>query len=347
MTQETELLVRFNSVFFFLIIIIYTCNILPQRYPDRVVDSLLTNGINNLAVENYSLANHFFTQLDYQYPELPLGKIYLAALKITEAYDYAEEFDENYILENLKKAESLSKKLINSNNQNIWNHYFLGLSTGNYAYFQALRKNWLSAFSNGLDAVKVFNKCISIDSSFYDSYTAIGSYKYWSSQKTKSLNWLPFFSDERKEGIQFLTKAVESAAYNYHLAGISLIWIYIEQNEPENAVNLANKLLTDFPGSRFFMWGLARAYEDIDKNKANEVYYDLLKSITAESRNNRYNEIVIKHKIAQNYVKLGYNKKALEICDELLSINNLNSAVKDKLKGRFIRIKTLHKELSE
>jgi len=168
-------LVRFNFKLSLLLILILSNIFFAQRYPDKVVDSLLSNGINNLVVENYPTAKHFFSQLDNKYPELPLGKIYLAALKITEAYDYAEEFDEDYITENLKKAESLSKSLLNKANQNIWNHYFLGLSAGNYAYFQALRKNWISAFSNGLDAVNIFNKCKSIDSTFYDAYTAIGT----------------------------------------------------------------------------------------------------------------------------------------------------------------------------
>ncbi len=346
--QETGHLERCNSLFLILLILlIFSNQQFAQRFPDTVVDSLLSNGINYLVSENYSKAEHYFSRLYLQYPDLPLGEIYLAALKIAEAYDYAEEYDTELIENYLQSAESKSKKLIITDNENKWNHYLLGLSTGYYAYFQALRKNWLSAFSNGIDAVKIFNKCISIDSSFYDAYTAIGAYKFWSSHKTTSLHWLPFLSDDREEGINLLLRAVDSSSYNFHMASFSLLWVYIERKESENAINLSEKLLKSYPESRLFKSILARAYENIDKKKANEIYYELLKSITSDKRNNRYNEIVIKHKLAQNYVHLGNKEKAIQYCKELLSVNNIKSEIQKRLQERFKRIRLLYKELTE
>ena len=39
--------------------------------------------------------------------------------------------------------------------------------------------------------------------------------------------------------------------------------------KPEKAVQLSNEMLiNEYKDSRFFKWGLARAYKDIDKEKA-------------------------------------------------------------------------------
>ncbi len=63
------------------------------------------------------------------------------------------------------------------------------------------------------------------------------------------------------------------------MAEYSLVWIYIDYEEPEKAVELASKSIDEYNDSRFFKWGLARAYNDIDKKKAILVYSDILKSV--------------------------------------------------------------------
>ena len=116
--QETVFLVRFNFLLL-LIILISSANLLPQVYPDERVDFLLKTGINFIVKQDYDQSKLVFASLDNEFPALPLGKIYLAATSIAESYDYAEEFDEDFILDNLDEAKEQSKKLVDSDTENI------------------------------------------------------------------------------------------------------------------------------------------------------------------------------------------------------------------------------------
>ena len=77
--QEIEHLARCS----FLSLILYLILINPtfaQDFPIQRVDSLLKSGIMNVVNQDYAEANKYFKQLVSEYPELPLGKIYLAAM---------------------------------------------------------------------------------------------------------------------------------------------------------------------------------------------------------------------------------------------------------------------------
>ena len=58
------------------------------------------------------------------------------------------------------------------------------------------------------------------------------------------------------------------------------------------------------------------------------------------------NEITLKHLIAQQYLKLGEKEKSLKLCNEILSIKNLNEFEHSKLDERLQRVKDLQKTLT-
>lgn len=319
--------------------------IFAQKYPDSRADELLSSGIENIINQQYAQAEGKFRSLTGSYPELPLGNLYLAAVSIARSADYGEPFDDNYINSHLESASRISRKNLKEDEGNIWNIYCSSLITGFKAYYQALRENYLGAFSNGLSAISGFEDCLRKDSSFYEALGAIGTYKYWRSRKTGFLNWLPFIKDEREEGVRLLKQAVEHQTYNYYLLVNSLVWIYISNNQYSRAVNLSQKVLDRYPGSRYFRWGLARAYENIDKRKSIEVYREILESIYKLPGNNHLNEIILKHKMAMQYARLGEKSRAAALCDEILSIRGLSPFVKKELGNRLERVKNLRQEL--
>lgn len=344
--QETERLEHYKKFFAAFFLIILSVNSFPQSYPDRVVDSLLRKGIDDILFQNYSQAKETFTSLRNSYPQLPLGNIYLAAVEIARDYDYEEPYNSDYIINNLDSAETKANILIEKDDNNIWYRYFQALKEGYYAYFQALNKNWLSALSNGVNSVRDFEKCLNLNPNFYEAYTAIGAYKYWRSRKTEFLKWLPFVKDETESGIKNLESAINHSTYNEYMAVSSLLWIYIDQKKYQQAVELAEKILKKYPSSRFIMWPLARAYEGINIKKSIDIYKSILNSYSQREKSNHYNEIVLKHIIAQQYVKLNEKNKALDLCSDILSIKNLSEYVLDKLGDRLDRVRELKKELS-
>ena len=318
--------------------------VFSQVYPDSDIDFTLRSGINYIILQNYSEAERIFIKLDKSFPHLPLGKIYLAAVEIAKSYDYGESYNELFIDSLLILAKDQSRRLEDKDNNNIWYKYFLSLSEGYLAYFRALNGNWLNSLSEGINALSDFEDLTALDRNFYDAFIAIGTFKYWKSRKTEFFSWVPGYDDEKEEGIALLEEAVNHASYNTYLAINSLIWIYIDQKKYIKALNLANDVLKKYPGSRFFMWDLARAYEETDPEKAIGEYTGILNSFTGKT--NHYNEIVLKHLIAQQYVRIGKKAEAIKICEEILSITNLKEEVRARLENRLKRVEELKMELS-
>src|SRR5574338_209818 len=93
-------------------IILFQSLALCQVYPDKSIDSTLKAGINQIILQNYPVDEKTFTKLDKEYPRLPLGKIYLAAVNIARSYDMGERFNEPNIDSLLYLAEDQSRNLL-------------------------------------------------------------------------------------------------------------------------------------------------------------------------------------------------------------------------------------------
>ena len=316
-----------------------------QVYPDKSVHKILKSGISLIIDQKYDEAKNLFDQLDKTRKDLPLGKIYLAAVSIARSYDYQEPFDDNLITRNLEGAKKISQRLIEKDDKNIWNNYFFALTEGYIAYYDALKENWLQAFSTGLSSVSAFEECLEIDKAFYEAMIAIGSYKFWKSKKMEFINWLPFIDDEKELGISYLQNAIKYSGYNSHLAIHSLIWIYIEQNKFNEAIKVAESALKDHPQSRIFKWGLARSLESVDPQKSARLYQEIFNSYPTNLKSNKINEVNLKHIIAQQLVKINKVDAALKLCNEILSIKNYLDYESEKVDSRLERVKLLKQEL--
>ncbi len=340
---EIELLVRSSIFLFFLL-----SNILwGQTHSNSKIDSLLKDGIENIILQKYDAASNSFSYLEKEFPRNPLGCIYIAAAKIAEAVDYEEELDEDLIDSLLSNAEDKVHTLLEEDEDNIWNNYYDALIYGYRAYFKALSGNIVTAFSDGVFSLRAFQTCLELDPNFYEAYIALGTYNYWKSAQSKSLLWLPFISDNRDEGIHYLEKAIKNSSYNKYLAAYSLAWIYIDFGESQKAVDLSLKMLKDYKESRYFRWCLARAYQDIDKSKAIDVFREILTSIEKLPNRNYFNDVVIRHKIAMLLYELGDYDSALKLCDEILDFNVKSDKIKERLSNRLERTKQLRLSLLE
>ena len=347
MTQETEHLVHYRSVLLIILFFLPQQTGFAQDFPEPRVNALLKDGIIHIINQDYQGAKIFFKALDDEYSNLPFGKIYLAAVSIAESYDYAEEFDLDFIYKKLEEAKEQSLDLLDEDEENIWYNYFYALSEGYIAYFNAINESWLSAVSTGLNSISAFEECLEIDPAFYESYIAIGTFEYWKSRKSEALSWLPFIDDNKSYGIERLITAIDSSSYNTYLAINSLIWIYIDQENYLTAIQTAEKALIEFPGSRLFRWGIARAYEDVNPVHSIEIYFQILNSYPKFRESNQVNETILKHLIAQQYVATGNEQKAIELCREILGEGNIPESSMEILEDRLERVEEMHHQLTK
>jgi len=345
--QVTEPLVHFNYKIFLTLFLFALSALSAQTFPDKSVHKILKNGIDLIITQNYDEAEKVFKRLEQTRKDIPLGKIYLAAVSIAKSYDYEIPFDDKYINGKLEAAKKISERLLEQNENDLWNKYYYALTQGYIAYYDALQESWLNAFSTGLSSVSAFEDCLEIDKKFYEAKIAIGSFKFWKSSKTEFINWLPFIDDEKELGIKYLKEAVKNSGYNSHLAIHSLIWIYIEQKDFEAAIKLAQTALDEYPESRIFKWGLARSYENVDVQKSINLYKEILDSYPQKLKSNCVNEVTLKHIMAQLFARSNKKLEALKLCDEILSIKSFTDFEKDKLQSRLKRVKQLKQDLGK
>ena len=338
----TELLVRFS-----LILLIFLCSgsLSAQTYPDKTVDSLLQSGINKLLLSNYDDAISTFEKLSFEYPELPFGNIYSAVTLIIKSEDYLVEADDKRIKNLIESSEKKSEKLMDEDNEFVWNIYGYALSKGLKAYYHGLQKSYLKAFDEGIEALKLFEKCVEKNSNFYEALIALGTYKYWKSIKLKPFLWMPFLEDEVEEGKNILERNLDKSFYNKALAAYSLVWIYINDEEYEKAIQLSESYLKIYPGNRLFFWALARALEDAEPSEAVTAYKNILESLPEEGKTLN-NIILLKHKMAMIYDRNGEREKALELSEEILDIYSEREISYD-IKMRINEVKKLKEKLEE
>ncbi|MBI5726404.1 MAG: hypothetical protein HY965_01020, partial [Ignavibacteriales bacterium] len=183
--------------------------------------------------------------------------------------------------------------------------YYKSLTLSYRAIAKGVAGNWISALSAGYSAKNSFEDCVKLHNGFYDAYVAIGTWKYWSSEKMEFLTWLPFVHDERSDGIAYLQKAVKGNSFHYYFASHTLARIYIFNKQAAKALPLITPLLQSFPESRFFMWDIARAYEDIDKYRAIQEYLKLLSSYQKTKLPNNARVYFIYYILAKLYNNIG------------------------------------------
>ena len=340
--RGTERLVLYKILLFFFLISVFSIAVSAQNFLPAQTDSLITNGMNSIILQNYDDAENYFNELDSLDKIDPLGKIYLTVVSISKSFDLGEEYKWDYISNLLEEAKKIAEENCDQKPKSVLRLYTLALAEGYYAYVKGLESNWISAISNGYNAIKNFERCVMMDSTFYEAYTAIGTFKYW---KSKKGSFLPMISDERDLGVKYLELAVVKSRHSNYLAVNSLLWIYIDKKEFQKTINLANEILSKYPQGRLFKWALARAYESIDMHKSISVYKQILNDYESIRSLNGYQKIVLLHLIAQLENRLGNKKAALDLCNVILNMKNLSEFVLDELDNRLDRVKSLRVSL--
>lgn len=329
----------------YLLFLLIPTVLFSQRHPNSQLDSVWRAGITYISEEKFDLATREFIKIEKSYPDLPVSRIYFAAIEMVKANDLGRSYPKDMIEAHLNVAEDKAKKLLAKNRGDIWNNYFYALTKAYRAYFYALQEDWLSAFTNGLESINYFQKCLDMDQQFYESHIAIHSYNYWKTRKTEFLSWLPFVSGDTGPSVASLERYVHQVHYNQLLAMTSLQWIYIDRGEYRKAVALGEKVIEKYPGNRYFRWGIARAYEGYNRDMAVKVYLEVLASYNRQGIKSNINEITLKHKIAMNLNALGKKAEAKRYCEEILAVKNLNSYERDVLSDRLKRVQELYREL--
>lgn len=333
-----------KTVFFCLVISLHYIHSFGVPLPAHSVDLFIHRGIKATIMQNYDLAMTTFDSLKTVSGEDPRPYFYQAAALQARMMDFEDYSEEDRFLQLLDQSAVLAEQWIKIDSLSAMGYFFKGAAISYRGFYYAQRKNYFKGLRDAIVGIKHLNQAVKTDSSYYDAYLGIGTYKYWRSRLTKYFKWLPFFPDQRKEGIRLIEKAVQHGRYGRDVAINGLIWIEIDRRNFVKAINLSRLMQKKYPGSRYFMWPLAAAFFKAGRfAEAIEQYEKLIQSLNSEKKNNHYNEILCRNRIVEAYQKIGNVEQACAVAESALT-TSLNPQIRKRLSGK---LKKLQKVLRE
>ncbi len=300
---------RFNICCLFLFVICAT-SCVAQALSAAHLDSLLQRAVIATVDQEYDRAFRVVDQAIALAPNDPLGPLFRAATLQSRMMDYEVYEDEKEFFKSIKQCRQLAEKKLQRQPNDAWGHFALGSAYGYEAFYIGKKKRYLEAAHLGWNSIKHLEAAVRLDSTLYDAYLGIGTYKYYRS-KLKLL----FFADERETGLAMVRKAGTHGKYSRYAALNGLTWILLDENNAQEAFAISDAILQKHPRSRFFMWGVAESASRLEKlDYAREIYQRLINTLTEEGKLNPYLEAVGRTKLARLELKAGNAEAA---CREL------------------------------
>ncbi|MCJ7509233.1 MAG: hypothetical protein MUO85_11015 [candidate division Zixibacteria bacterium] len=304
---------------------------------------LILQGIDATLGDNFLQAESCFEQIIKDYPQEPEGYFFLAAALQAKMMDEENYSQEKTFYQNIQKGIDLGKEKIKNNQKDARAYLFLGNSYGYLAVYEGKRGKLWSALKDGLRAKSNLKKAVDLDSTLYDAYLGLGSYYYWSSVVTKNFQWLPFFGDKRKEGIEFLKIAATKSVFSKEAAINALIWVYINEGWYPLAIMHSRDMYEKYPQGKLFLWPFAFAqYKACDWQGAYASYSQLLEKIEKTQPKTYYNLIECRTKMANALFNLGKLEECKKECEKILSYP-LDEKLREKQEKNLELAKNLKK----
>jgi len=286
------------------------------------IDSFVQECISLTISQKYDSAEAICKKIQTIDKHNPIGYLLLAATIQSKMMDYETDRWENAFHENIDKTIALCRHRLSQNRLDAWSHFCLGSAFCYKSFYLGKQHHLFQSLKFATRGIKELNQAVKLDSTMYDAYFAIGTYKYWKSRKIQFLTWLPFIKDERKTGIMMIQRTIEQGKFSKYAALNGLSWIYLDAGRIEDAISAAMSGLRDFPGSRFFLWCVADSYFKKQDYENAQVYYQkILDSILTEPHNNHYNEILSRQKLAACFHFMGHYEASINQCDIISSLS--------------------------
>ena len=301
------------------------------EYPNTEIDSLIMLSIRSSIVHDYTTAENAALELIEKHPDFPGGYFFRAGVINSMITDYEESYRLEDFFTYIDQAVEVSETAIEKAPDDAWNHFYLGGSKAYLAFYHLRKDNLFTSLLAGRNALKSLKQAVELDSALYDAYIGLGNYKYWLSQKTEFLKWLPFVPDRREEGIRELYLARDKGKYSWESASPALCWVLIRAKRYPEALEVVEGPLEKFPDSRFFLFIKGRILFDLMRHaEALPVYAHLLDQIRLAERNNYFNEIGVILKLAECSFFTQNYEEAQKWCREGLALPLSDEMRKEK-----------------
>ncbi len=225
-------------------------------------------------------------------------------------------------------------------NTAAWMHLWRGHALTHRSLWESHFGSMLRAVRVAFDAADEYQAGLERDSTVEDLYFGIGMFHYWKSAKAGLLRSVGVIADDIELGLAELRRAADHAAISRDAARNGLVWIYLDRQQYDSVITLCEQLLERFPGSKVFLWPLAKATcNKRDYNRAISVYQQMREEYT-QNPGNYYNLLTCDFHIAQCYDMTGRRDKLSAVARRARAyFDNLPSDTERRLRDEIAYLK--------
>ncbi|MCK5145431.1 hypothetical protein KAR48_01680 [bacterium] len=283
-------------------------------------DLMIQRGIDHTIMARFDAALAVFDSVRLRHPRHPVGWFYTAATLQSKMMDYESVQWKKEFYAAADSTEERGRQMLKENKNDAWAQFYLGSILSYKGLFQVKTGKLLGGFTSAKKGLGHLKKSVEIDTSLSGAYLGLGSYDYWSGRYYQYLRFLPWIKDRRERGIIRLHKAVRRSRFSYYVALNSLAWVEYDRENFDKALSYFNEGLRHYPGSRFFLWGIADTFYKMENyREAIKGYSTLLASVISAPMNNGYNEAICRLRLAYCNAALEEHEVAFKFCDALLN----------------------------
>lgn len=232
---------------------------------------------------------------------------YYASVLNSKMVHFENNYDETDFLKAINNVIEIGTKSIELGTGTLKEKaktlFYVGSAYGSLAYYQGRKGEWFPAVNNGRKAQEFLTKAVETDSTLWDAYLGLGSYKYWLSTK---VYWIPFIDDEREEGISLIKKTIKHDSFSKSLAMHQLVYILLDYGDFKQAQKIAEELIVMYPQSQFVYWAYAHVFmKKKEFEKAIAAYQKLLQLIHSDPNANPNHKITCLARMMDMYARAG------------------------------------------
>ncbi len=293
---------------------------------------------------HYGEAEALFDRFIRENPTEPAGPLMKAAVIHYHSIDYDDFSRSDEFFRLLDMAENLALKKTDEDRDDVWGWYFLYSAWILKAVWSVTSGNFLSGIINARTAVKgmsrieytspTLERCRSEvnNAVFFDTQLTIGSYRFWKSEMTKSIRWLPFIDDQRKQGITEIEEALAKGTLVSPLSSTVLIEILMVYNV-KRAIAYSESLAVQYPSCRLFRWQLGESLKRDGRYKdAVRVITGIAEEMANDPEDDGSGPLRCWWKLAVLSESLGRDDDCRRYCGEIIRIGQKKSVYERQIK---------------
>jgi tetratricopeptide (TPR) repeat protein len=284
------------------------------------VRNFIHAGLEFAYIEEFDSAQTYFDTIISLHPENPAGYFFKAALLQLKMMDQCQHAEEEEYFALMRRVVDRAESIL-AQEDNLWAEFYLANSYTYRAVYEGFKNNYLETFKYGMQGGRMLQGIVRKDSTFYDAYLGAGTFEYFWARAARYLPLLKLVGGNAEEAIRKVHVAADRGMYSGPTARNLLAFLYKEEKKFEQATEIIDSLLSEYPESKTFMWNKA----ELELKKKNylaaiDMYTTLYTKYNNQNEKNYANIAQCKLAIGKCYYELEDRENARAALREVIAL---------------------------